>query len=111
MLVFEPFNAKGFNPTYPDAMKIIIDYMESHGKLNVDYSYLEKLWYEFSDVYEAGFLEPDDVFLKEFVQWLDGREVEESQKTDYDDYDRWYDNIRSHLPEDDDEPTEPSVYM
>lgn len=77
MLVFEPFNDKrvGFNPEYPDEMEKIIEYVESLGKLNVNYKYLEQLWYDFSDIYEAGFLTASKYTLAEFVQWITGREV------------------------------------
>lgn len=86
MLIFEPNIDKreNFNPRYPDAMECIIEYIEEHGKLNVSYSYLEKLWEDFSDTYAAGFLEPHKNFLEEFVQWLAGKTVEDSYEDDYD---------------------------
>lgn len=88
MLIFEPNIDKreNFNPRYPDAMECIIEYIEGHGKLNVSYSYLEKLWEDFSDTYAAGFLEPNTNFLEEFVQWLSRKTVENS----YGDYDSDY---------------------
>lgn len=86
MLIFEPNIDKRekFNPRYPDAMECIIEYIEAHGKLNVNYSCLEKLWEDFSDTYAAGFLEPHKNFLEEFVQWLSGKTVEDSYEADYD---------------------------
>ena len=79
MFVFEPKldKRKGFDPLYPEDMETIIEYVESQGELNVDYKYLERLWEDFSSIYEAGFLQPNEQFLREFVRWITDQEIDE----------------------------------
>ena len=79
MFVFEPNvdKRKGFDPLYPEEMETIIEYVESRGELNVNYTYLERLWEDFSSMYEAGFLAPNKQFLREFVRWITDQEIDE----------------------------------
>lgn len=107
MFVFEPKldKRKGFDPLYPEEMETIIEYVESHGKLNVDYKYLERLWEDFSSIYEAGFLDPNNQFLREFVRWIEDTEIDEElvhtlrlYEDDDDDYDDEGESVEEKSP-------------
>lgn len=43
MIAFEPFNKK-YKWNHPEDMKTIIDYLETRGKINIEYILLEKRW-------------------------------------------------------------------
>lgn len=108
MFVFEPKldKRKGFDPLYPEEMETIIEYVESHGELNVDYKYLERLWEDFSSIYEAGFLNPNKQFLREFVRWITNQEIDEElvhtlrlyEDDEEDDYDDEEEPIEEESP-------------
>lgn len=82
MKVFEP-NIPDDKFTYPDSMRIILDYLDANGKLNVDPHIVEKLWYAFSERYCAQFLIPDDDLLKEFVDYIRNIDIEDAKNMDY----------------------------
>ena len=59
------------NFTYPEDMKLILDYLNSHGKILVKESVIESLYYEFSDrEYDAGWMGVNEQMLEEFEEWL-----------------------------------------
>ena len=65
-----------FNPMYPHDMNKIIKYLETYGKLNVNYCTLEDLYAEFSeDIYCAGWMTVDGIILSKFAKWLFVKEV------------------------------------
>ena len=69
MRAFEPFNKKlKFN--HPEDMRKIIEYLEATGKINIDYKFLEDLYYDYSDSVACGWRCVDDISLKEFSEYL-----------------------------------------
>ena len=83
MKVFVSNDKDECNFTYPDSMKVIIDYLESRGTLNIGYMTLEKLWYAFSESYCAQFLIPNETLLEQFVDFVKELEVDDAMKMDY----------------------------
>lgn len=74
MKAFEPYVDCNF--VYPDDMKLIIDYLENKGKLNISYPHLEVLYGQFSDeCYCAGWMIPDNKLLSRFAKWLSEQDV------------------------------------
>lgn len=69
MRAFEPFNKK-YRYNHPDDMKIIIDYLERTGKINIDYELLEDLYYDYSDSVCCGWRIVDDDSLPQFAEYL-----------------------------------------
>lgn len=65
------------NYQYPEDMKLILDYLNSHGEVKVPGKKIEELWADFSDKeYCAGWLGVDTLsdnerLLSEFAEWLD----------------------------------------
>lgn len=68
--------------TYPEDMKVIVDYLNSHGNIKCSAKLLEDLYGEFSDIeYAAGWMsitsdsgeveELGQNLLREFERWLD----------------------------------------
>ena len=75
MKVYELF--EDFEPKYPDDMKVILNYLESRGKLNVRPKTVEGLYEDFSDdMYCAGWMsvqhrgEANYDLLQQFAEWL-----------------------------------------
>ena len=69
MRAFEPFNRKlRFN--HPEDMKQIIEYLEATGKINIDYKFLEDLYYDYSDSVACGWRTVDPISLREFADFL-----------------------------------------
>lgn len=57
--------------TYPDDMKRILDYLNERGKVNVNNSTIESLYYDFSDErYCASWMSVNEGILAEFERWL-----------------------------------------
>lgn len=57
--------------TYPDDMKRILDYLNERGKVNVNNSTIESLYYDFSDErYCASWMSVNEDILAEFERWL-----------------------------------------
>ena len=83
MKVFVSNDKDECNFTYPDSMEQIINYLESKGKINVGYMTLEKLWYAFSETYDAQFLTPDEQLLREFTGFIKALDVNDAIKMDY----------------------------
>ena len=69
--------------TYPDSMEKITKYIMSHGRINVSFFTIEKLWYAYSEKYDAQFLVPDEDYLTEFIEWISELEVEDALHMDY----------------------------
>jgi hypothetical protein len=64
------------NFTYPEEMKLILDYLNAHGKILVKDSTIEDLYYDFSDEkYCAGWMCVDEQMLVEFEEWLNELEL------------------------------------
>ena len=62
--------------TFPEDMKLILNYLNAHGKILVSDSIIEDLYYDFSDEkYCAGWMYVDDQMLKEFEEWLNELEI------------------------------------
>lgn len=61
---------------YPDDMKRILDYLNTHGKILVKPSTIESLYYDFSDErYSASWLYVDEQILEEFEDWLTEKDI------------------------------------
>ena len=69
MRAFVPFSKK-YKYNHPDDMKIIIDYLERTGKINIDYELLEDLYYDYSDSVCCGWRIVDDESLSQFAEYL-----------------------------------------
>lgn len=60
-----------YNFDHQEDMKMILDYLNEHGKIFVKYSVIEDLYYEFSsDKYEAGWMSVNEQMLEEFEEWM-----------------------------------------
>lgn len=69
MRVYERNETNKF--TYPEEMKLILDYLNIHGKVLVSDSTIEDLYYRFSDEkYCASWMGVNDRLLEEFEDWL-----------------------------------------
>lgn len=105
MKVFEPnIPEEKYNFKYPESMRVILNYLDQNGKLNVDPHIVEKLWYAFSEIYCAQFLIPDDDLLKEFVDYVRDIDIEDAKNMDYYGqiheegyYDDFYEALRNGL--------------
>ena len=68
MKVYERNESK-FN--HPEDMKLILDYLNAHGKILVNESTIEDLYYGFSDEkYCASWMGVNNRLLEEFEDWL-----------------------------------------
>ena len=64
------------NFAFPEDMKLILDYLNAHGKILVKASTIEDLYYDFSDEkYCAGWMCVDEQILVEFEEWLNELEL------------------------------------
>ena len=62
--------------TFPEDMKLILDYLNAHGKILVSDATIEDLYYDFSDEkYCAGWMCVDNQILAEFEEWLNELEL------------------------------------
>ena len=61
--------------TYPEDMKMIMETLESRGKLFVTANTVENLYYQFSEECCCGWRCVDEEVLNEFAEWLDRYEV------------------------------------
>ena len=69
MRAFEPFNKK-LKFIHPEDMKTIIEYLEATGKINIDYKFLEDLYYDYSDSVCCGWRTVDADSLEQFAEFL-----------------------------------------
>lgn len=77
MKVFEKFAS--YNYEYPEDMKMILQYLSEHGKVNVSDKRIELLYYDFSDkMYCAGWISVSDQRLEEFADYLSTIEIIET---------------------------------
>lgn len=74
MKAFEPKNKK-YKFYHPEDMKIIIDYLERNGKINIEYELLENLYYDYSDSVLCGWRCVDDESLQQFAEYLSNVEL------------------------------------
>ena len=59
------------NFMHPEDMKLILDYLNAHGKILVHESTIEDLYYDFSDEkYCARWMGVNEQMLEEFEDWL-----------------------------------------
>ena len=57
--------------SYPDDMKMILEYLQWRGRLHVSPKTVEKYYFEFSEEkYAAGWIGVNLVTLEEFALWL-----------------------------------------
>ena len=64
------------NFMHPEDMKLILDYLNAHGKILVSDSIIEDLYYDFSaEKYYAGWMCVDEQILAEFEEWLNELEL------------------------------------
>ena len=64
------------NFAFPEDMKLILDYLNAHGKILVKDSTIEDLYCGFSDeMYCAGWMCVDGYILAEFEEWLNELEL------------------------------------
>lgn len=64
------------NFAFPRDMKLILDYLNAHGKVLVKASTIEDLYYDFSEEkYCAGWMCADECILAEFEEWLNELEL------------------------------------
>lgn len=78
--------------TYHDEVLMIVRYFENHNiKLNVDLNTVEKLWYAFSEGYDAAFLIPDDELISQFINYIKDIDVSTADHMDY------YGDIKDHV--------------
>lgn len=68
-------NSKKPQFRYPESAKKIIAYVRNRGLLFISEISVERLWEDFSDIYSAGYLNPNEQFLEEFVDYLDNIEL------------------------------------
>lgn len=61
---------------YPEDIAFIKNIVELHyGKFNCSNSKIDELWRDFSgEEYEAQFLDPNEMFIEDFVKWLKEQE-------------------------------------
>lgn len=56
---------------YPEDMQLILKYLNEHGRILVNESIIESLYYDFSDEeYATGWMSVNEQTLKEFERWL-----------------------------------------
>ena len=61
---------------FPEDMKLILDYLNAHGKIVVKDTTIEHLYRSFSDEkYCAGWMCVDEWILAEFEEWLNELEL------------------------------------
>lgn len=73
MKVYERNDAKF---AYPEDMRLILDYLNTHGKILVKESTIEDLYYDFSDEkYCASWMCVNGQMLEEFEDWLNELEL------------------------------------
>lgn len=64
------------NFAFPEDMRLILDYLNAHGKILVKESTIEDLYYDFSyEKYYAGWMCVSDEILAEFEEWLNELEL------------------------------------
>ena len=64
------------NFAFPEDMKLILNYLNAHGKILVKDSTIEDLYYDFSDEkYCAGWMCVNEWILAEFEEWLNELEL------------------------------------
>ena len=93
MRAFEPFN-KRYRWNHPEDMKTIIDYLETKGKINIEYRLLEDIYYDYSDSVACGWRCVDKDSLIEFAEYLSHCELTNGGYKyihEYDFEDKYYD--------------------
>ena len=70
--------------TYPESVDYIKCRFEALDiKLNVDDNTLEKLWYAFSELYEASFLIPDEDLVNAFIEYIKDIDTDTADRMNY----------------------------
>ena len=52
-------------------------------KVNINILTLEKLWYAFSETYDASFLIPNEELIDSFLEWARELDIEDARRMDY----------------------------
>ena len=73
MRVYERNEVNQFR--HPEDMKLILDYLNSHGKILVSNATIERLYGNFSEECCAGWLCVNEYTLEEFEEWLNNVEL------------------------------------
>ena len=69
---FIPYIKEEQDPTYPEDVRYIrAEISALYGTLDCSNKKLGELWRDFSDRFDAGFLNPNAELIEEFVEWLD----------------------------------------
>lgn len=70
--------------SYPESVDYIKCRFENMDiKLNVDDNTLEKLWYAFSELYDASFLIPDEDLVDRFIEYIKDIDVDTADHMNY----------------------------
>lgn len=70
--------------SYPESVDYIKCRLESMDiKLNVDDNTLEKLWYAFSELYNASFLIPDEDLVDKFIDYIKDIDTDTADRMNY----------------------------
>lgn len=70
--------------TYPESVNYIKCRFESLDiKVNVDDNTIEKLWYAFSELYEASFLIPDEELVDNFIEYIKDIDTDTADRMNY----------------------------
>lgn len=82
----KPFNDSDFD--FPDDMRTLIRFLEEDNiKINCDLKTLEKLWYAFSETWDAHFLgvsrtDENDTYPR-FLEWVKGIDIDTADHMNY----------------------------
>ena len=70
--------------SHPEHMKEIIDYLNKKNYIiNCNLEILEKLWYAFSEKFDAGWLGPNEQLLENFIEYIKWIDIKDAEKMDY----------------------------
>jgi len=81
-----PFDECDFD--FPSDMRKLVDFLEAdHIKINCDLKTLEKLWYAFSETWDAHFLnvsndDENDTYPR-FLEWVKGIDIDTADHMNY----------------------------
>lgn len=70
--------------TYPESVDYIKCRFEAMDiKVNVDDNTIEKLWYAFSELYDASFLIPDEELVASFIEYIKDIDTDTADRMNY----------------------------
>lgn len=70
-------DSKDVSKGHREDVKTIREYLESHGEfvVNIKNTTIENYWYDFSETYCTGWLDPQVELLGCFADWMDEKEI------------------------------------